>query len=132
MKIQALGCGCKRSTANYEAVVEAAKELGITDEVEFYKDSDGIMAMGIMSTPALVIDNKIYCDGPCSHGGASQRAFAESPIWQRLLVREITHSFSFHSENSSFFEKLGQAFENRFWFEGALIQSFKLNQMEWK
>ena len=63
MKIQALGCGCKRSTANYEAVVEAAKELGINDEVEFYKDSDRIMAMGIMSTPALVIDNKIYAMG---------------------------------------------------------------------
>ena len=63
MKIQALGCGCKRSAANYDAVVAAAKELGITDEVEFYKDSDGIMAMGIMSTPALVIDNKIYSMG---------------------------------------------------------------------
>ena len=63
MKIQALGCGCKRSVANYEAVVEAAKELGITDEVEFYKAAEGIMAMGIMSTPALVIDNKIYAMG---------------------------------------------------------------------
>ncbi len=63
MKIQALGCGCKRSTANFEAVKEAAKELGIIDEVEFYKDSDGILAMGIMSTPALVIDNKIYSMG---------------------------------------------------------------------
>jgi small redox-active disulfide protein 2 len=63
MKIQALGCGCKRSITNYEAVVEAAKELGISDEVEFYKDADGIMAMGIMSTPALVIDGKIYAMG---------------------------------------------------------------------
>ncbi|MFA6620578.1 MAG: thioredoxin family protein [Bacilli bacterium] len=63
MKIQALGCGCKRSVANYEAVVKAAKELGITDEVEFYKDSEGIMALGIMSTPALVIDGKIYSMG---------------------------------------------------------------------
>lgn len=63
MKIQALGCGCKKSVQNYEAVVEAAKELGITDEVEFYKDSEGILAMGIMSTPALVIDNKIYSTG---------------------------------------------------------------------
>jgi small redox-active disulfide protein 2 len=63
MKIQALGCGCKRSVTNYEAIVEAAKELGIADEVEFYKDSEGIMAMGIMSTPALVVDGKIYAMG---------------------------------------------------------------------
>ncbi len=63
MKIQALGCGCPKSQKNYEAVVEAAKELEIVDEVEFYKDSEGIMSMGIMSTPALVIDNKIYSTG---------------------------------------------------------------------
>lgn len=63
MKIQALGCGCPKSQKNYEAVKEAAKELGIKDEVEFYKDSEGILSMGIMSTPALVIDNKIYSTG---------------------------------------------------------------------
>ena len=63
MKIQAIGCGCSNSIKNYEAVVQAAKELGLDEEVEFYKDSEGIMAMGIMSTPALVIDNKIYSMG---------------------------------------------------------------------
>lgn len=63
MKIQAIGCGCKKSVKNYEAVVEAAKDLELTDEVEFYKDDEGIMAMGIMSTPALVIDGKIYSTG---------------------------------------------------------------------
>ena len=63
MKIQALGCGCKRSVANYEAVAAAAKELGIADPVEFYKDPDGILAMGIMSTPALLIDGKAYAMG---------------------------------------------------------------------
>lgn len=63
MKIQALGCGCKRSVANDEAIVEATKELGIADEVEFCKDADVIMGMGIMSTPALVIDGKIYALG---------------------------------------------------------------------
>lgn len=63
MKIQALGCGCKKSTANYEAVVEAAKELALDDSVEFYKDQDGILSMGIMATPALVIDGKVYASG---------------------------------------------------------------------
>lgn len=63
MKIQALGCGCPKSVKNYEAIVEASKELGINDQVEFYQDSDGILAMGIMSTPALVIDGKVYSMG---------------------------------------------------------------------
>jgi hypothetical protein len=35
----------------------------ITDEVEFYKDEEGILAMGIMGTPTLVIDKKIYSTG---------------------------------------------------------------------
>lgn len=63
MKIQALGCGCSKSVKNYEAIVEALKELGIDEEVEFYQDTDGILAMGIMSTPALVIDGKVYSMG---------------------------------------------------------------------
>ena len=63
MKIQAIGCGCSNSTKNYEAVVQAVKELDLDEEVEFYKDSEGIMEMGIMSTPALVIDSKIYSMG---------------------------------------------------------------------
>ncbi|HMM01023.1 MAG TPA: thioredoxin family protein [Bacilli bacterium] len=63
MKIQAIGCGCPKSTKNYQAVVQAAQELGITDEVEFYQDQEGMLAMGIISTPALVIDNRIYASG---------------------------------------------------------------------
>ena len=63
MKIQALGCGCANSQKNYDAVVEAVKELDLNEEVEFYKDQNGILAMGIMSTPALVIDGKVYSMG---------------------------------------------------------------------
>lgn len=63
MKIQAIGCGCPKSTKNYQAIVQAAKELGLADEVEFYQDQEGMLAMGIISTPALVIDNRIYASG---------------------------------------------------------------------
>lgn len=63
MKIQALGGCCKKSTANYEAVVEAAKELGITEEVIHVTDMDEIMSLGVMSTPGLVIDGKVMSVG---------------------------------------------------------------------
>lgn len=63
MKIQALGGCCKKSTANYEAVVEAAKELGITEEVINVTDMDEIMSLGVMSTPGLVIDGKVMSVG---------------------------------------------------------------------
>lgn len=63
MKIQALGGCCKKSTANYEAIVEAAKELGITDEVIHVTDMEEIMSLGVMSTPGLVIDGKVMSAG---------------------------------------------------------------------
>lgn len=63
MKIQALGGCCKRSTANYEAVVQAAKELGITDEVIHVTDMNEIMELGVMATPGLVIDGKVMSVG---------------------------------------------------------------------
>ena len=63
MKIQALGGCCKKSIANYEAVVAAVKELGITDEVIHVTDMEEIMNLGVMSTPGLVIDGKIMSVG---------------------------------------------------------------------
>lgn len=63
MKIQALGGCCKKQTANYEAIVEAAKELGITDEVIHVTDMEEIMSLGVMSTPGLVIDGKVMSAG---------------------------------------------------------------------
>ena len=63
MKIQALGGCCKKSTANYEAIVEAAKELGIADEVIHVTDVEEIMSLGVMSTPGLVIDGKVMSVG---------------------------------------------------------------------
>lgn len=63
MKIQALGGCCKKSQANYLAVVEAAKELGIPDEVIHVTDIEEIMALGVMATPGLVVDGKVMSVG---------------------------------------------------------------------
>ena len=63
MKIQALGGCCQKSTANYEAIVEAVKELGLNVEVEHITDFNEIMKLGVMSTPGLVIDGKILAVG---------------------------------------------------------------------
>jgi len=63
MKIQALGGCCKKSTANYEAIVEAVKELGLNDEVIHVSDMNEIMSMGVMATPGLAIDGKILSVG---------------------------------------------------------------------
>ena len=63
MKIQALGGCCKKSQANYEAIVLAVKELGLDTEVEHVTDMNEIMSLGVMATPGLVVDSKILSAG---------------------------------------------------------------------
>ncbi len=63
MEIKALGGCCKKSTANYEAICEAVKELGLDIEVIHVKDMEEIMSLGIMATPGLVVNGKILSAG---------------------------------------------------------------------
>lgn len=63
MKIQALGGCCKKSTSNYEAIVQAVKELDLKVEVEHVTDFDEIMKLGVMSTPGLAINGIILSVG---------------------------------------------------------------------
>lgn len=63
MKIQAIGGCCKKSFANYEAVCTAVKELNLDVTVEHITDMNQIVSMGILSTPALVINDKIVSSG---------------------------------------------------------------------
>ena len=45
------------------AMKKALSELGMTDEIDHVTDFGQIAAMGVMSTPALVIDNKVVSMG---------------------------------------------------------------------
>ena len=58
-KIQILGMGCAKCEKLYEAVEEAAKELGIEYEMEKINDINKISDMGVMATPALVVNGKV-------------------------------------------------------------------------
>lgn len=63
MKIQVLGTGCpkcKMLTANAAAAV---KELGIEASVEKVEKIADIMKLGVMITPALVIDGVVKSSG---------------------------------------------------------------------
>jgi len=63
MKIIALGSCCKKSQQNYENAIIAAKKCGIQEPVENIGDYKDIMKYGVMSTPALVIDEKVVAMG---------------------------------------------------------------------
>ena len=62
-RIQILGTGCPRCktlTANAETAIKA---LGIEATVEKVEKITDIMAFGVMTTPALVVDGKVKSAG---------------------------------------------------------------------
>ena len=63
MNIKVLGGGCCKCENLLEAVKEAVAEKGIAAEIEYITDMPRIMEYGIMSTPALMVDNKIVSMG---------------------------------------------------------------------
>lgn len=63
MKIKILGPGCKNCVALADNTKEALKELDIPAEIEKVTDYAAIASYGIMSTPALVVDEKVVSFG---------------------------------------------------------------------
>jgi len=63
MKVQVLGSGCAKCKLLEEHAREAIAELGIQAEVEKVTDTDAIIEMGVMMTPALAIDGEVKSVG---------------------------------------------------------------------
>ena len=61
--IKVLGAGCKSCHQQYENAKEAVKALGLSVEVEYITDMQKVMAYGVMSMPALVINEKVESMG---------------------------------------------------------------------
>lgn len=63
MIIKILGSGCKNCTALTENTKAALKQTGLDAEVVKVQDFKDIAGYGIMSTPGLVIDEKVVSYG---------------------------------------------------------------------
>ena len=63
MNIKVLGGGCCKCENLLNAVKEAVAQKGIDAEIEYITDMSKIMEFGIMSTPALMVDNKVVSMG---------------------------------------------------------------------
>ena len=63
MVIKVLGRGWSKCEALLSAAKEAVQHLGIAAEVQYVTDFAQIARYGIMSTPALVVDDKVVSTG---------------------------------------------------------------------
>lgn len=63
MVIKILGSGCPNCKRLEQLAQEAAKEMGVNAAFEKVQDIQKIMSYGVMSTPALVIDEKVKVYG---------------------------------------------------------------------
>ena len=63
MNIKVLGGGCCKCENLLGAVKEAVAEKGVDAEIEYITDMQKILEFGIMSTLALMIDNKVVSMG---------------------------------------------------------------------
>ena len=63
MKLQILGTGCGKCNALTMTTEKAAQALGLPYELEKVTDLKQIMAFGVMTTPALVVDGKVKVSG---------------------------------------------------------------------
>lgn len=61
--IKVLGAGCKSCHEQYENAKAAVKAMGLNLEVEYITDMEKVMAYGVMSMPAIVVNDKIVSMG---------------------------------------------------------------------
>ncbi|OTG70666.1 thioredoxin family protein [Acinetobacter terrae] len=63
MQIKVMGTGCRKCKALLAATEEAVKSSGVQAEIEYVTDMIKIAETGLMSTPGLIIDDKIVSSG---------------------------------------------------------------------
>lgn len=63
MNIKVLGGGCRSCEALLDAVKEVVDKNNIDADVEYITDMEKIMGYGIMSMPALMVDDKLISSG---------------------------------------------------------------------
>lgn len=57
--IKVLGAGCKSCHEQYENAKQAVKDMGLSIEVEYITDMQKVMEYGVMSMPALVVNENV-------------------------------------------------------------------------
>jgi len=62
-KIKVLGTGCNNCKTTLQLIDEAARQKGLEIELEKVEELQHIMSYGVMSTPGVVIDERVVHAG---------------------------------------------------------------------
>jgi small redox-active disulfide protein 2 len=63
VEIKVLGTGCAKCNMLEQVTKDAVARLGLDVEVQHVTDMEEIVRYGVMSTPALVVDDKVRLAG---------------------------------------------------------------------
>lgn len=61
--VKVLGAGCKSCHEQFEHAKEAVRSMGLSVEVEYITDMEKVMAYGVMSMPAIVVNEQVVSMG---------------------------------------------------------------------
>ena len=61
--VKVLGAGCKSCHEQYENAKAAVAALGLNVEVEYITDMEKVMEYGVMSMPAIVVNDQVVSMG---------------------------------------------------------------------
>lgn len=72
-QIKVLGMGCSKCAKTVESIERIAKELGVKVQLEKIEDPQQIIAYGVMSTPAVVLNDVLVHAGSIPHRDAIEQ-----------------------------------------------------------
>ena len=78
MEIKVLGPGCVNCQSLVRNVEAALADLGLDIEVQKVTDYGQILSYGVMSTPAVVIDEKVVASGRVLSKDEAKRLIEEA------------------------------------------------------
>ena len=73
--VKVLGAGCKSCHEQYENAKEAVKNMGLGTTVEYITDMQKVMEYGVMSMPAIVVNEKVVSMGKVLKASEVEKLF---------------------------------------------------------
>lgn len=79
-RVLILGGGCASCNTLEQAAVQAMTELGVEPAVGHVTDFSEIARYGVMTTPALVLDGKVLCQGRVLSKDEAKRLLSQAGL----------------------------------------------------